>query len=43
MQRLLAEHDNINVVYAENDNEGQDFDISDLYDLFTDQYEEVEE
>lgn len=40
--KVISNHED-RITTAENDNEGQDFDISDLYDLFTDQYEEVEE
>jgi hypothetical protein len=39
---VISNHED-RITTAENDNEGQDFDISDLYDLFTDQYEDVEE
>lgn len=40
--KVISNHED-RLTSAENDNEGQDFDISDLYDLFTDQFEEVEE
>ena len=40
--KVISNHED-RITTAEHDNEGQDFDISDLYDLFTDQFEEVEE
>ena len=40
--RVISNHED-RITTTENDNEGQDFDISDLYDLFTEQFEEVEE
>lgn len=40
--KVISNHED-RITSTENDNEGQDFDISDLYDLFTDQFEEVKE
>ena len=40
--KVISNHED-RLSSAEHDNEGQDFDISDLYDLFTDQFEEVKE